>query len=256
MKLRRGDTLIEATIALGILTLLLATATTSAIRSYRTADASRERTIAYNLVQSQADALRAYRASMAWEDFTSCGGSEPDRITNKIYLWFYAGTCISSTYAYPSPGNVFSGRNPNFKMDPDDPTVDGGPILVGRDGTGGMTNSATNSGSGVFYMCNKQDTSLGCTVSPPAGLSDGWYTSSRRVKKVTVTNNDYYVYIVGQRANVDVNNTCVGNLTNNVIRFDIRTKWKSRLSQTYQTSSLVMYLANTNSSARPSGVCP
>lgn len=70
-KLRRGDTLIEVVFALAILATLLTVLTTSAIASWRTSRLAGERTQASAYVQEQVEALKAYRASKTWGDFTA-----------------------------------------------------------------------------------------------------------------------------------------------------------------------------------------
>lgn len=79
---RRGDTLIEVSIALAILSLLIAIGMTGALRAFRVANLARERTVAYNIAQSQADALRLYKDSYVWDKFT-----DATHLGNIITCW-------------------------------------------------------------------------------------------------------------------------------------------------------------------------
>lgn len=79
---RRGDTLVEISIALAILSLLVAVAMTGALRAYRVANLARERTVAFNIAQSQADALRLYKEGYDWDTFTN-----PTHLGNIITCW-------------------------------------------------------------------------------------------------------------------------------------------------------------------------
>lgn len=69
LRLQNGDTLVEVTFALAILSALLASAFTVANLSQRVVAAAKERTVAVSLAQEQVEALHAYRD----KDLTTAG---------------------------------------------------------------------------------------------------------------------------------------------------------------------------------------
>jgi prepilin-type N-terminal cleavage/methylation domain-containing protein len=68
---QRGDTLVEVTIALAIMGTVLVLAFNLVGLAFRTGLMARERSQAINLLQEQAEALRHYRNSRSWSNFTS-----------------------------------------------------------------------------------------------------------------------------------------------------------------------------------------
>jgi uncharacterized protein YegL/type II secretory pathway pseudopilin PulG len=71
-----GDTLIEVTIALAILSTVLITSTVVATQSYRLGQTARERTTLINAAQGQVEAMRAFRDGHSWSQFIN-GGTTP-----------------------------------------------------------------------------------------------------------------------------------------------------------------------------------
>ena len=75
----RGDTLVEVTIALAILSLILVSAFVTANRSFAQGQTSKERSELASVAQEQADALKSFRDSHTWTQFAcgSTGCNEP-----------------------------------------------------------------------------------------------------------------------------------------------------------------------------------
>lgn len=103
-----GDTLIEVTIALAILSMVLITSTVVATQSYRVGQTARERTVISNDAQGQMEALRAFRDSHGWNQFLN-GGSSPAPYLGALTAAVGQGChvtspCIHMAYA---DGNTF-----------------------------------------------------------------------------------------------------------------------------------------------------
>lgn len=64
-----GDSLIEVTLALGILSMVLLTAMAVAVRAYNAGQVAQERTSVANEAQAQMEVLRAFRDNHTWEEF-------------------------------------------------------------------------------------------------------------------------------------------------------------------------------------------
>lgn len=78
-RLRRGDTLIEVIISFAILAGVITIATAGALNAWRAQRMAAERTQATGLAQRQADALKAYRKSLGWDNFMN-GMSSPSHM--------------------------------------------------------------------------------------------------------------------------------------------------------------------------------
>jgi prepilin-type N-terminal cleavage/methylation domain-containing protein len=71
----RGDTLIEVTIALAILSFVLLGSTAIASTAFRTGQTARERTIVSEAAQGQMEALRTFRDNHTWAEFRYGSGA-------------------------------------------------------------------------------------------------------------------------------------------------------------------------------------
>lgn len=90
---QRGETLVEVVMALGILSLVLVSSYALATGTFRLGRGAGERTQAVNYLQEQAEALRTYRNTNTWDDFsadmathagkTFCMQQTTDPVTNK-----------------------------------------------------------------------------------------------------------------------------------------------------------------------------
>lgn len=66
-----GETLVEVVMALGILSLVLVSSYALATSTFRLGRDGGERTQAVNYLQEQAEALRMYRDTTSWQDFSN-----------------------------------------------------------------------------------------------------------------------------------------------------------------------------------------
>ena len=64
---RAGDTLIEVLFAFAILSLVISVMFSGAMSSYKSAQAAQDRSVALFVAQYQADGLKTYRESLAWD---------------------------------------------------------------------------------------------------------------------------------------------------------------------------------------------
>lgn len=93
-KQQSGDTLIEVTIAITIVATILTSAIALSTRAVRLGIAARERSQAAQLLQQQAEGLRALRDTKSWSDFTGAidpvaGGFHIERVEPSpgVYKW-------------------------------------------------------------------------------------------------------------------------------------------------------------------------
>jgi prepilin-type N-terminal cleavage/methylation domain-containing protein len=70
---QRGDTLIEVTMALAILSVVLLTSTIVTTRAFRLGQTARERTMIADDAQAQIEALRSFRDNHTWNEFLNGG---------------------------------------------------------------------------------------------------------------------------------------------------------------------------------------
>lgn len=231
LKRRSGDTLVEVTIALAILSLLLALGTVGAIGAYRSAVQARERSVAYNLAQRQADALRAYVQSMTWTAFLGLtatnpnpaysmgGGSAPAIIQN----WIDPASGYSSG---PSPKGSQHGA-----FDPATLTSNSG--VTGFDYMKNIADLGQNPNQAhMFYMT---DQTVGST--PPA-----WKIADTAVDTYPKSNPLFYIAIVPNRA---IAPTLDGAASNDLLRFDVIVRWRSAVGGVLGESSLVLFLSRS-----------
>src|ERR1039458_6429789 len=68
-----GDTLIEVTIALSILSFVLLGSTALAVTAFRMGQTARERTQVAEVAQEQMEALRSFRDNHTWAEFQGGG---------------------------------------------------------------------------------------------------------------------------------------------------------------------------------------
>src|SRR5476651_2691380 len=73
LRSQRGDTLIEVTLALAILSVVLLSSTIVTTRAFRLGQTARERTILADQAQSQAEALLSFRDNHTWAEFLNGG---------------------------------------------------------------------------------------------------------------------------------------------------------------------------------------
>lgn len=74
---QRGDTLIEVTLALAILSFVLAGAFAITVTTFRMGQNARERTSISQVAQNQMEALRSYRDNHTWTEFRNGVGGHP-----------------------------------------------------------------------------------------------------------------------------------------------------------------------------------
>lgn len=72
-----GDTLIEVTIALSILSMVLISSTVIAAQAYRTGQTARERTAVAAAAQGQMESVRAFRDNSSWDTFLNGQATAP-----------------------------------------------------------------------------------------------------------------------------------------------------------------------------------
>jgi type II secretory pathway pseudopilin PulG len=92
---KAGDTLIEVTLALAILSMVLITSTVVATQSYRLGQTARERTTISNAAQGQLEAMRAFRDNHSWAQFLS-GGVTPAAYTGVLNTAVGTGCRVTS----------------------------------------------------------------------------------------------------------------------------------------------------------------
>lgn len=73
LRQEKGDTLVEVSIALAILSLVLASSFATASAAFRLGQSARERTQAINYLQQQAEALHNYRDNTPWPTLVGLG---------------------------------------------------------------------------------------------------------------------------------------------------------------------------------------
>ncbi|QQR52997.1 prepilin-type N-terminal cleavage/methylation domain-containing protein [bacterium] len=79
---RRGDTLVEVTVALAILSLILLSSTRLAIRAFQQGQTARERTTVALVAQNQLEYLRNFRDNHSWSQFTTGNGATYNGVLN------------------------------------------------------------------------------------------------------------------------------------------------------------------------------
>jgi hypothetical protein len=77
MKNERGDTLIEVTFALVIMTIVLVGSTMLAVKALQTSRTAHERTVLIDQAQEQLEAVRSFRDNRKWSEFLGGGGPVP-----------------------------------------------------------------------------------------------------------------------------------------------------------------------------------
>lgn len=92
MRLRlgqRGDTLIEVTIALAILTFVLTGAFVTAHAAYVEGQTAKERSMLTDIAQQQGEALESFRDSHTWQEFVygSTGSHNPSCTNNSMTVY-------------------------------------------------------------------------------------------------------------------------------------------------------------------------
>lgn len=95
---QRGDTLIEVTLALTILSAVLTGAFVAASGAFKLGQTAKERTALVAAGQRQAEALTNFRDSHTWSEFLNGGGVGPTR---------YNGINTTSTTGCLAPGRCF-----------------------------------------------------------------------------------------------------------------------------------------------------
>lgn len=218
----RGDTLIEVVVAIAILSLLIAVATVNSIQVYRTAFVARERSVAYNLAQAQADALRAYERSLSWDNFagtdSACNMPQICKIIKGGTTSFYGS---NGPFAGPRSGAYDPA---NLK------TIDDIRGLSSPPGTPGAPPIGA-----AFYM----EQTSNCVLDVPSC----WQINPNRgydrltdkgIEAASDNDATYFITIVPNRAYIP-GITQDSRLTNrivndDVLRFDIKVIWRSRIS--------------------------
>ncbi len=82
----RGDTLVEVTVALAILSLVLLSSTRLAIRAFQQGQTARERTTVALVAQNQLEYLRNFRDNHSWSEFTTGNGATYTGVLNTSAL--------------------------------------------------------------------------------------------------------------------------------------------------------------------------
>lgn len=116
---QRGDTLVEVMIATAILTVVLAASYNIAGAVFRLGQSAKERTQAANLIQEQAEALRSFRDSRSWAQFTHPVNGVP----RDSMFWMIGDggewrvqRCIGSPNPFYPPGDSLFCRNELFTL--------------------------------------------------------------------------------------------------------------------------------------------
>ena len=109
---RAGDTLIEVTIALAILSMVLIASAVAATNAYRMGQTARERTTISNAAQGQMEALRAFRDAHDWSQFLN-GGTSPSAYPGVLSAAVGQGCKVKSPCLHmrPMTGNTFVPAN-------------------------------------------------------------------------------------------------------------------------------------------------
>ncbi len=92
---QRGDTLIEVTIALTILSMVLTGSTVVATRAFSQGQTAKERTVISTAAQAQMEALRAFRDNHSWDQFLH--GSTAGTPYSGVLGSFVGPTCQATT---------------------------------------------------------------------------------------------------------------------------------------------------------------
>ncbi len=106
---QRGDTLIEVTIALTILSMVLTGSMVVATRAFSQGQTAKERTVISTVAQAQMEALRAFRDNHSWDQFlhgSSTGTPYSGVLSSFVGVCRVTSPCFHMVTSGGAPGGM------------------------------------------------------------------------------------------------------------------------------------------------------